>query len=521
MRQIRGVRSDRNLTRQKLAGVAVACFRKAFIGSLIACVGMIIMVVPLPLFAQFGPAPPQGHGPKLPAPTAFPAPGTFPTTESVTLLDADRGATIHYTWDGSVPTAESPVYDPSRLLFIAGFFEGVLGIKASYTIRAVAIEDGHTNSDVSHFEYVIDWHDLTTFTSEEVLPGVRMIRDAYNDKMFLIKGTRKCVLIDSGMGRGPLKAYVSQFTGGLPLVAIFTHNHFDHIGQADQFIRSSKEYIGEADRSGLVRVLRNAGVPDSVIAKNVVAVHDGDHIEIGGRSLAIYDAPGHTPGSIVIFDAQTGNLFSGDAFGSNSPTIPDALWMQFDKVSLDVYLAMIKNVRAQLGGNVRYIMTGHNDHPLKGETYLDNLERALQTLMDKGDAALVPSFRPPGLEQIIVGDRLHDPNWVAINVNHDHYLPAPIDKIDGLTRIAISGFKLMPEFNPEVKNYTVDVPVRTARVEVMADPTSSRSTMTINGSSAAAGAPLSVQLPASKIEVRVKSPDETQTAVYTVTVSKD
>ncbi len=519
MRTIAGLTSNRKTSRRQPAGTASVCFRSASIGRLIAAIAIIVMGVSPALFSQFGPSP-QGHGPKLPAPTAFPASGTFPTTESVTLLDADPGAAIHYTLDGSVPTGASPLFDSSRLLFIDGFFEGNHGVRAGYTIRAVAIEQGHTNSDVADFEYTIDRRDLTTYTSEEVLPGVRMIRDAYNDKMFLIKGTKKCVLIDSGMGRGPLKNYVSQFTGGLPLIAIFTHNHFDHIGQADQFIRDSKEYIGEPDLNGLVRVLRNAGVPDSIIARNVVALHNGDRIDIGGRSLVIDAAPGHTPGSMVIFDPKTGNLFSGDAFGSNSPTIPDAAWLQFDPSSLDVYLAMIKNLRAQLGGRVRYVLTGHNDHPLKGETYLDNLERALQTLMDKGDAALVPSFRPPGLEQIIVGDRLHDPNWVAININRSRYLPARVNKMDGLTRIVLRGFKLTPEFTPEIKTYRADVPPGPATVEVTADPTSSRSTMTINGLPASAGRPRTVRLAASKIEIRVKSPDGTQTAVYTVTLSK-
>ncbi|MGH7971325.1 MAG: chitobiase/beta-hexosaminidase C-terminal domain-containing protein [Limisphaerales bacterium] len=200
---------------------------------------MAILAICPALHAQFGPPPPQGHGPKLPAPTSFPPSGTFPTTESVTLLDCDPGAKIYYTLDGSVPTAESSVFQPSKLFFLTGFYDGTRGVKAGYTIRAVAIEDGHTNSRVSHFEYTIDRHDLTSYSSEEVLPGVRMIRDSFNDKMFLIIGTRAYVLIDSGMGRGNLKGYISRFTGGRPMIAIFTHNHGDHIGQADQFVRST------------------------------------------------------------------------------------------------------------------------------------------------------------------------------------------------------------------------------------------------------------------------------------------
>jgi hypothetical protein len=58
--------------------------------------------------AQFGPPEPQGSGPKLNPPTAFPEPGVFPTTESITLLNDDPQATIHYTLGGSAPTSKSP-----------------------------------------------------------------------------------------------------------------------------------------------------------------------------------------------------------------------------------------------------------------------------------------------------------------------------------------------------------------------------------------------------------------------------
>jgi glyoxylase-like metal-dependent hydrolase (beta-lactamase superfamily II) len=473
------------------------------------------------LYGQFGPPEPQGSGPKLSPPTVFPPPGTYPTTESITLLDDDPQATIHYTFDGSPPTSKSPIYDPLRVLFIAGIYEGNHGLKTGYTIRAVAMGNGRTNSDVATFQFVVDRRDRTAYVSEQILPGVRMIRDSDNDKMFLLKGENKYALIDSGMGRGPLREYISQFTGGMPIEVIFTHNHGDHIGQADQFIRDSVEHIGEADVAGLKQLLKNRGIPDDVIAKNVVVLHDGDRIDLGDRSLVIYSAPGHTPGSLVVFDQQTGNLFTGDSFGSNSPTIPDALWLQWSQTPLDEYLSVVKNCRAHFRGRVKYMMTGHNDHPLVGEKYLDNLESALQELMDKGEAALVPSYRPAGLKQVVVGDRLHDPNWVAINVNEKTFLPAPIDKITGLTRIAVEGANLSPPFSPSVHEYGITVPRRTAALEVSAEPTSSRyKALTINGEAVQSSVAHRVVLKGKLqvVTIRVTSPDGTQTSDYRVTV---
>lgn len=471
------------------------------------------------LHAQFGPPEPQGSGPKLEPPTTFPAPGTFPTTESVTLMDADSNATIHYTWDGSAPTSKSPVYDPLQVLFIGGIYEGDHGLKAGYTLRAVAMHQGNTNSDIADFQFVVDRRDKTVYISEEILPGVRMVRDADNDKMFLVKGSKKFVLIDSGQGTGDLKKYLEQYTGGLPIEPIFTHNHPDHIGQADKFIRDGIVHIGEPDLPVLQRLLKSRGIPDDIAAKNISLVHEGDRIDLGDRTLQIFEVPGHTKGSIVILDEKNGYLFTGDSYGSNSPTIPDALWLQSTPTPLDAYLATVKTSRENFRGKVKFLMTGHNDHPLTGEAYLDNLQAALQSLMDKGDAVLVPSYRPAGFLQVTIGDRMKDPNWIAVNVNKAHYLPAPIDKIAGLTRITIKGGSLSPLFSPDVKAYTVKAAPGASELQVTVEPTSMRSSaITINGEPEKSGIAHSIKRTgaAQDVPIHVASPDGSTSADYTL-----
>jgi len=473
--------------------------------------------------AQWGAATPVKTGPKLSPPQAFPPPGDFPTTESVTLLPPEPGVSVHYTFDGSLPTETSPTYNPLDVLFVTGFYEGEKGVQAHYTIRAVAIADGHQDSDPATFQYTISRRDRDSYVVEELRTGVRMIRDSDNDKMFLVVGAKRCVLIDTGMGHGRLKEQVKKFTKGRPLDVLLTHNHPDHIGQVNEFLADTRAYIADADRPGAVRYLKHLGVPDALLAQNLLPLRDGDRFDLGDRVLTVYATPGHTPGSVVILDEKTGDLFTGDSFGSNSPTIPDALWLQWTQTPLDEYLAVVKRARFETRGRVKAILTGHNDHPLLGDAYLDHLEGALQQLMDQGDDCLVPSYRPAGLQQVVIGNRMTDPNWVAINVNKQKYLPAPVNKIAGLVFLNADEGPLDQVFSPSTHDYSMTIRPGVDTLHLTAIATSSRyGALTVNGTRAKSGEPLAIPLEGSPgtLAIAVTSHDGTQHATYFLTLTR-
>jgi glyoxylase-like metal-dependent hydrolase (beta-lactamase superfamily II) len=353
-------------------------------------------------------------------PTVYPEPGTYITTESVALFCATPGAEIHYTLDGTDPNPSSPVFDPYKLLWAGAVNNGESGLKTSYTIRAAAVKSGMNGSQIATFQYTIDRADKTAYVAKDVLPGVIMIHDYANDKMFLLKGSRKALLIASGMGTGDLKKVVRERIGSLPLEIVFTHFHGDHTGQADQFIGDSVEHIGAADRAKVMDMLRRRGISQDLIDRNLISTKEGDVIDLGDRKFTIYQVPGHTPGSLAILEDATGYLFTGDSVGSNNPTVPDAFWLQFpSSPTVGEYLASLKAFRAKVHGKIKYVLTGHNDRPLGGETYLDNVQKAAQNIVDGGVKVLVPSWRPPGYWQSIVGDRTQDPNWASINVDRD------------------------------------------------------------------------------------------------------
>jgi hypothetical protein len=77
-------------------------------------------------------------------PAATPGPGTYRSTQVVSLRSADPAAEAHYTVDGSVPTAASHVA-PAQI-----------SVTSSLTIRAVAIDLAGNESATRSFAYVID-----------------------------------------------------------------------------------------------------------------------------------------------------------------------------------------------------------------------------------------------------------------------------------------------------------------------------------------------------------------------------
>ncbi len=496
--------------------------KRTRLGHGLSAIVVAVAMAGLPVRAQRGAPPTTASGPTLATPTAFPSPGTYTTTMSVTLMDADAQAEIHYTLDGSAPTAASPRFDPAKLFFLASVTDGNRGLRTGYTVRAVATRAGATASDVATFVYTIDRRDRDVYVSEPVFAGVRMIRDAFNDKMYLVTGRTRAALIDSGQGHGALRDYLAPYIGDRPLDVVFTHNHGDHIGQADQFVRDSFEYIGEEDQPALVRRLQAAGIDDATIEAHVKAMTDGQQIDLGGRTLTLYAVHGHTPGSLVVLDEPSGILFTGDSFGSNNPIVPDSAYMQLgNSLPIDLYLESILRVRAKTRGKVTAVLTGHNDRPLWGEQYLDNVQAAAQSIVDRGTAALVPGPRPVGGLQAQVGDRLNDPNWTAISVNTNRLLSTPADRIAVLGLLDVSGATLQEPFSPQVTAYHVQVPRRARSIEVTPVTLSSHPrSLTVNGAAATSGTAVTVPLQSAtkSIAIVVASPDGTMSTTYTLAI---
>ena len=176
----------------------------------------------------------------------------------------------------------------------------------------------------------------TWYEVHPVSDGVSLIRETHvatwlRCNMWHISGRNHDLLIDTGMGVRPLKTEVSLLRQR-PVTCIATHAHFDHIGSQHEFterlghrsesdIHSAPSRENTADWGPFVRAETFSALPHEKFDYRQYAVtpapltgylDEGDVVDLGDRVLQVLHLPGHSPGSIALYEEATGILFSGD-----------------------------------------------------------------------------------------------------------------------------------------------------------------------------------------------------------------
>ncbi|WP_373505179.1 MBL fold metallo-hydrolase [Aestuariivirga sp.] len=159
--------------------------------------------------------------------------------------------------------------------------------------------------------------------------------------MWLVQGRSHDILIDSGLGLRPLKSEIAALRER-PVTSISTHCHFDHIGCTHEFPdrlghRSEADIHAnpDADRTcarawlgaELLTALPHEGydmLNYSITPAPLTGYLDeGDVVDLGDRHFNVFHLPGHSPGSIALYEAKTRTLFSGDVI-YDGPLIDNA-----------------------------------------------------------------------------------------------------------------------------------------------------------------------------------------------------
>ena len=160
--------------------------------------------------------------------------------------------------------------------------------------------------------FTVEWLDPSTAAIGEP----RFSQANYN---YLILGETRALLFDTGPGVRDITPVVESLTG-LPVTAVPSHLHFDHIGNHERFERIAYvdlPYLRERAREGVLRPTRyeSLGFADGVAPVELRISEwwkPGETVDLGGRRVEVIHTPGHTRDSISLWDGARRQLFTGD-----------------------------------------------------------------------------------------------------------------------------------------------------------------------------------------------------------------
>jgi glyoxylase-like metal-dependent hydrolase (beta-lactamase superfamily II) len=204
--------------------------------------------------------------------------------------------------------------------------------------------------------------------------------------LYLVRGRDSDLLIDSGLGIASLHEQLVELFER-PVIAVATHRHWDHIGgihefeqivihrqdaaavtEEDQFgslitATYDPEYVAMLTASGyeapeiLIDALPFEGYDPAAYAVTPVTpariVDEGDVVTTGDRSFEVLHLPGHTPGEIGLWEAETRTLFSGDCVYESGDLL--------DEMPESNIADYVKSMERLRDVPVRIVHGGHDD----------------------------------------------------------------------------------------------------------------------------------------------------------------
>jgi glyoxylase-like metal-dependent hydrolase (beta-lactamase superfamily II) len=194
------------------------------------------------------------------------------------------------------------------------------------------------------------------------------IRPFYRCNIWHVRGRDRDMLVDSGMGVVSLREQI-PLVSERKLVAVASHTHFDHIGTHHEF---NSRLVHPVESNVLARPTRANTVADKYVSDDIFTalppgnydsarynvrpapatglIEDGDIVDLGDRSFEVLHLPGHSPGSIALWEKASGILFSGDVIYDG-----DLAWDNTDSDIAD-YIKSAERVREL---PVRIVHGGH------------------------------------------------------------------------------------------------------------------------------------------------------------------
>jgi glyoxylase-like metal-dependent hydrolase (beta-lactamase superfamily II) len=164
---------------------------------------------------------------------------------------------------------------------------------------------------------------VTLIWEHEVDPGLRC-------NIWFVEGRDRNLLVDTGLGVRSLRAELA-FISEKPVLCLASHSHFDHTGGHYEFEErlchpAEAEILAAPTRENtlienFVELVQFTALPaaDFDVMRYTIRpapvtrkVDEGDVVDLGDRRFTVLHLPGHSPGSIALWEQATGLLFSGD-----------------------------------------------------------------------------------------------------------------------------------------------------------------------------------------------------------------
>lgn len=154
-----------------------------------------------------------------------------------------------------------------------------------------------------------------------------------NGCFYVVLGTEKALVFDTGLGIYNPRPLVEELAGDREIIVVNSHFHFDHAG-GNHFFGKAFIHLDE-----LVRRVADEGLHSENITYQVrdeafplgvpegfdqmaygtepfeaIDVSEGMTFDLGGRSLEVFFAPGHSPDGICLIDEANDLVLAGDTF---------------------------------------------------------------------------------------------------------------------------------------------------------------------------------------------------------------
>ncbi len=217
--------------------------------------------------------------------------------------------------------------------------------------------------------------------------------------LYLLFGSERALLIDSGAGGLNIRPAVDRVIddwrarhGGksIHLIVAHSHGHGDHHGGDDEFReRPDTELVGLKPEL-VAAFFRIRDWPNEI-----------GRYDLGKRVVEIVPTPGHEPAHIMIYDARTWLMFSGDMLYPGRLYVPSDRFDAFRASTRRlVDFARTHPIRALLGAHIEMTTTPGQDYPMRATAHPAEHGLALPpSAITELDSAAAAAQSPPTIDR--------------------------------------------------------------------------------------------------------------------------